>query len=95
MEDEKDKQLWQIAKRRAGFKRHLATYIIINGFLWAIWWVTQGHRDYDDGGMPWPIWSTLGWGVGLAFNYYSAYHDNREEDIMREYLKLKNREEGK
>ena len=93
MEDEKDKQLWRIAKKRAGFKRHLATYIIINSFLWALWWFTKGERgesDYE--GVPWPIWTSLGWGVGLAFSYYGAYHDNRDEDTMREYQKLKERE---
>ena len=92
MEEGKDKHLWQIAKKRAGFKKHLATYIIINGFLWALWWFTQGHLSDSDYDAMWPIWSSLGWGVGLAFNYYSAYHSNKEEDIMREYQRLKDRE---
>ncbi len=92
MEDERDKQLWRIAKKRAGFKRHLASYIIVNGFLWALWWITQGRHGHYDGGMPWPIWSSLGWGVGIAFSYYDAYHDNRNEDIMREFQKLKDKE---
>ena len=34
--EERDKQLWRIAKKRAGFKKHLASYIIVNGFLWAM-----------------------------------------------------------
>ncbi len=93
--EKRDEQLWRIAKKRAGFKKHLASYIIVNGFLWAMWFVTAGHReDFDDGGMPWPIWSTLGWGFGLAFSYYGAYHDNREDATMKEYQKLKD-EEGK
>lgn len=92
MEQERDKQLWRIAKKRAGFKRHLASYIIVNGFLWAVWWFTKGHGEDDANDGMWPIWCTLGWGIGLAFSYYSAYHDNRDEDTMREYQKLKERD---
>lgn len=93
--ENRDEQLWRIAKKRAGFKRHLATYIIINGFLWALWFFTRGFADMDEmneNNVPWPIWSTLGWGIGLAFNYYSAFMDNRESDTMKEYQKLKDRE---
>ncbi len=91
----KDEELWQIAKRRSGFKKQLASYIIVNGFLWAIWLFTQNHIDLDDmngAHVPWPIWSTLGWGIGLAFSYYKAYHDDSEVDTMKEYQKLKDRE---
>ncbi len=61
----KDPQLWDIAKRRASFKTHLATYVIINVFLWAIWFFTDGDRYGSN--LPWPVWSTLGWGIGLVF----------------------------
>lgn len=93
--ENKDEQLWRIAKKRAGFKKQLASYIIINGFLWAMWYITQGNPDFDDdygNKFPWPIWCTLGWGIGLAFSYYGAYHNDKETDTMREYQKLKDRE---
>ena len=97
MED-KDEQLWRIAKKRAGFKKHLASYIIVNAFLWAMWFFTQGHREIgsisiDGDNYPWPIWTTLGWGIGLAFSYYGAYHNDKEADTMKEYQKLKDRQE--
>lgn len=87
--ENQDDQLWRIAKKRVKFKRHLATYLIVNGFLWALWWFTQekSEMEYE---MPWPAWSSLGWGIGLAFSYYGAYHDNRDDDIIKEYQKLKN-----
>jgi hypothetical protein len=94
--ENRDEQLWRIAKKRAGFKRHLASYIIVNGFLWALWFFTRGHVEVDGwegDNFPWPIWSTLGWGIGLAFSYFNAYHDNREDTIMKEYKKLKDQEE--
>jgi hypothetical protein len=93
--ENRDEHLWRIAKKRAGFKKHLASYIIINGFLWAVWFFTRGDVDMEelnDSNTPWPIWSTLGWGIGLVFNYYSAYMENREVDTMKEYQKLKDRE---
>ena len=41
----KDPELWEQAQKRVGFKRHLATYIIVNLFLWILWFLTD--RDYD------------------------------------------------
>ncbi len=94
--ENKDEQLWRMAKKRASFKKQLASYIIINGFLWAMWYITQGHADFDEdygSKFPWPIWCTLGWGIGLAFSYYGAYHNDKETDTMKEYQKLKDREQ--
>ena len=39
---DKDPQLWEIAKKRVEFKSHLTTYIIVNAFFWAIWYFTEG-----------------------------------------------------
>ena len=74
----KDPVLWEIAQKRASFKKHLVSYVIVNGFLWAIWLFTSHH--YEDvnitnirwGHFPWPVWPTLGWGIGLAFHYSDA-----------------------
>ncbi len=93
--NDRDEQLWRMAKKRAGFKKQLASYIIVNGFLWCMWYFTQGHSDFDDvndHNFPWPIWCTLGWGIGLAFSYYGAYHSDKETDTMKEYQKLKDKE---
>ena len=89
--ENRDEQLWQIAKKRVGFKKQLASYIIVNGFLWSLWYFTERHYETDIA--PWPIWCTLGWGIGLAFSYFKAYHNNREDDVMKEYQKLKEQEE--
>lgn len=89
-EEEKDKALWRIAKRRAGFKKHLSTYLIVNAFFWGIWFFTDG-RTYG-GLMPWPAWASLGWGIGLAFNYASAYHNTDINNTEKEYQKLKNKQ---
>jgi hypothetical protein len=93
--ENRDEHLWRIAKKRASFKKQLASYIIINSFLWALWFFTTGAYDSEYNLIPWPIWSTLGWGIGLAFSYYGAYMDNRENDTLREYQKLKDKEENR
>ncbi len=82
MKEERDDQLWQQAKARADFKTHLTTYTIINGMLWLIWIFTAGTDSH-----PWPIWPTLGWGIGVLFNYLSVYKFT--DTVEREYEKLK------
>jgi hypothetical protein len=48
----------------------------------------SGHWGY-----PWPIWVMLGWGIGIAFQYFDAYHGSKQELEQQEYEKLK-REKG-
>ena len=86
----KDPVLWSLARRRASFHRHLTTYLIINGFLWATWYFT-GERTIAGNDMtPWPLWSSLGWGIGLAFHYANTYIFPNSTAIEREYNQLKN-----
>src|SRR5689334_1144643 len=82
----KDEQLWQLARKRAAFKRHLATYIIVNLFLWILWYFTGSYKTSQ--GLPWPAWTTLGWGIGLAFHFASAYLNTGNNSIQKEYDKL-------
>lgn len=82
----KDPQLWQIAQRRASFKYHLGTYIVVNAFLWAIWFFADGK--YSGNRYPWPIWPMFGWGIGLLFHYLGAYVLPRENSVEKEYEKL-------
>lgn len=84
----KDERLWKIAKRRAEFKKYLLTYTLVNVFLWAIWLVNgiyHGHYSYI-----WPVWVTLGWGIGLVFSYIGAYTGFKDSMTEKEYQKLIN-----
>lgn len=82
--DDKNSELWMIAKRRAAFKISAFTYIAVNCMLIAIWYFTSGTGSYF-----WPIWSMLGWGFGLAMQYFHAYHGNNIFSVQKEYEKLK------
>jgi hypothetical protein len=87
METEREKELWKIAKKRVGFKRHLATYIVINGMFWLLWYFTDHNQE--SAGVPWPIFPMLGWGAGLMFNFLAAYVFTKHDAVEREYEKLK------
>ncbi len=90
MEEQRDEKLWQTAKKRADFQRSLVSYFIVNGFLWGLWYFTQGRHNYNFG-TPWPLWVMLGWGVGLIFQYLNAYGGSKKDLVEKEYEKLKNK----
>lgn len=90
MDELREQELWKLAKKRVGFKRHLATYIIINSFLWALWYFTD-HNEEEYGGVPWPIFPMLGWGIGLMFSFLNAYVFTKHDSVQKEYDKLKGR----
>ena len=88
----KDPALWEIAQKRASFKRHLLAYIIVNAFLWAMWLIKGNNFHsgaWNDYQYPWPIWTTLGWGIGIAFHFTGAYIFPQTNSVEREYQKLK------
>lgn len=78
-----DKQLHELARKRVDFRRHLIVYLVINGVLWLLWYVT-GSR------YPWPVWPMAGWGIGLIFHYMFEYRPSSLLSEEEEYEKLKN-----
>ena len=86
-EQQKDEQLWQIAQARASFRKSLFSYVILNAFFTGIWFFTSGPGSHF-----WPIWGMLGWGIGLAFQYYAAYNSQGDSSVQQEYEKLKNKQ---
>ena len=55
----------RLERRKARFRRHLASYIIVIGALLIINIMTPG---------PWWFqWPALGWGIALALNFKAAY----------------------
>jgi CDP-diglyceride synthetase len=79
---DRDQQIWLMAKRRVGFKNHLAVYLVVNALLWGIWLFTSKDNKM------WPLYTTLGWGVGLAMHFASVYIFPKEDSVEREYEKL-------
>ena len=77
-----DKQLHELARKRVEFRTHLVVYVVINTMLWGVWYFTGSQY-------PWPVWPTLGWGVGLVFHYIFDYRSSRMFSEEEEYQKLK------
>lgn len=84
----------KLAKARVGFRIHLMVYVAVNAFLAALWWLASGA------GFPtlaagedhyWPVWTHLGWGLGLVIHGFVVYGGGanwvREEEarIRRKY----------
>jgi class 3 adenylate cyclase len=47
---------------RKSFKLHLTIYLLVNVLLIGIWAASRG-------GYFWPVWSILGWGIGVAAHW--------------------------
>lgn len=71
-------------KKRRDFHAHLLVYALVNGFIIAIWAMT------DQGGFFWPIFPIVGWGIGVVMNGWDVYHGEEfpEEQIRREMERL-------
>jgi 2TM domain len=79
-------QAVQRLKKRRDFKTHLLVYLVINAVLWGIWAIGGAPTDP----VPWPLWVTAFWGVGLFFNAWDVFGRKpiTEEEIQREASKL-------
>ncbi len=75
--------------KKLNFYRTLTSYIIINAFLWILWLMTGSSY-------PWPIWVSLGWGIGLAFQALDAFalgisERQRQQMIEEEMRRMSHR----
>ena len=70
-------------KDRRDFQGHLVAYVVVNLFLWGLWAMTSGVGSY-----PWPVWVTLGWGIGVVMNWWGVTRrpitrDDVNQEIQR------------
>ena len=57
-------------QRRREFQGHLIAYCVVNVMVWSIW-VVIGLTS--ESWFPWPLFVTLGWGVGVVMNAREVY----------------------
>jgi hypothetical protein len=70
-------------RKKREFHQHALVYLIINGFLLAIWALSGA-------GYFWPIWPIVGWGIGIIFHGLDVYQRPiSEADIRREIEHLR------
>jgi hypothetical protein len=53
-----------------GWYIHLLVYVLVNGWLWARFYYfgSPAWSHYQTTGWPWPLSTTLGWGLALAIH---------------------------
>jgi len=51
---------------KKGFRIHFIVFVLSIPAAWLIWYLTD--RTY-----PWPLWSTIAWGIGILFHYLGVY----------------------
>jgi hypothetical protein len=80
-------QALQRVKKRRDFHTHLFVYLAFNTVVWGIWAVIAVSSG---GWYPWPLWLTLGWGLGVVFNAWDVYFRRpiTESEIRREMDRL-------
>ncbi len=76
-------QALQRLKKRRDFKAHLFVYVLVNAVVWTIWTIigVSSHSWW-----PWPVFITLGWGIGLVMNAWDVYIRKpiTEDELQRE-----------
>ncbi len=69
------------AEARYGFRWNLAWYVIIDVLLVGVWF-------YNGHGFFWPAFVIVGWGIGVAANYWVAYRQSDKTWVDRETDKI-------
>jgi hypothetical protein len=64
-------------KQRNEFYTHLVSFVAVNLMLWGIWLVTGAS-------FPWPMFVTLGWGIGLFAHASQIYQNSASVSARRE-----------
>jgi hypothetical protein len=88
MQTDQDAELRKAALKhiqaKRGFLIHAITYVVINALIVAVW------AFADSGGLFWPIFPILGWGVGLILHGVMVYKGQpSESEIEREMARLR------
>ena len=82
--DIRDEALTLLKKKR-DLRTHAFMYAAVNATLIAVWAIVS------DGGLFWPIFPLLGWGIGLAANIWDVYGRKpiTEDQIQRQVERLR------
>ena len=94
-DDEIRQKAVQRVRAKKGFLTHLTVYLTVNAFLWIIWALTASGMFGMGVGMrswPWPIFATVGWGIGLVIHGVStfAFHGGWEDsEVEKEVARMK------
>jgi hypothetical protein len=76
-------EAYRHVKTRRDFVPHAIAYALVNILVWTVW-------AFTDTGFPWPLFVTLGWGIGLAAHAWDAFWRRpiTESDVDRELARM-------
>jgi hypothetical protein len=80
-DEERRKAAVKRLKEKRDFWGHVIAYILVNGLLVVIWWVTS-----DGAGHFWPMWPLLGWGIGPGFHAWDVFQKPISEEAIRQEM---------
>ena len=76
-------------RRKRDFRGHLVAFLIVLGAFWVVWAVMGVQLGVW---FPWPVFPTVGWGIGLVLHAWSVYgpppRPMTEESVQREERRL-------
>ena len=78
-EDRREMAIKRLQNRR-DFWTHVTAYAVVNGVIVVLWLVLSG------GGLFWPMFPLLGWGIGLFFHGVDVYRRPLSEDRIRQEM---------
>ncbi len=81
MAEQKDKVLYEQAKKRVALRQSVLWFVFANVVCWAVYLITQP-------GYMWPLWVTFGTGIGLLATIIG--YTSSTFSVESEYEKLKN-----
>lgn len=69
---------------RRGLQAHILVYALANLTQIVVWWAYTPEQFF------WPLWSVLGWGIGLVFHVWGVYAGSQldEARIEREMNRI-------
>lgn len=67
-------------KAKREFWQHVAVYVLVNALLVVVWRVTNYPGHF------WPMWSLLGWGIGVVFHAWDAFQKPISEEAIRKEM---------
>ncbi|WP_432832433.1 2TM domain-containing protein [Dactylosporangium sp. CA-092794] len=56
---------------KRGMRIHLVFYVLVNLIQVVVWWVFTPDQFF------WPLWSIVGWGIGMASHIWAVYAVSR------------------
>jgi hypothetical protein len=89
--EEKQDALYEQAEQQVKFKRHALIYGLVISGLWLIYLFDEDKAYMN---VPWPIYPTFGWGIGLLSHFLGVYNviSLPGFSVEREYEQLRKRQ---